>query len=445
MRVIRAPWRTTFGVAAIVSLALALTTILIGLAAYYVTHEALEIQLDHRIATETQALLAERGEGGTAELASLIRQRDAARSTASLGYILVDRNGRRLAGALDANAPDRAGYLEFLHYDRGAGIAQALTTILPDGERLVVAADRQVIDEIDETILKLFSAAFAAMLILGVGGAWTVGAVTGARLRRIDQAAQAIIAGDLRQRMPVDGSDSEFDRVARTLNQMLDRIGALLDNLRQVSSDVAHDLRTPLTRLHNRLHEARTASGEAERRAAIDAATAESQELLDLFAALLRISEVEAGALRVGFRDLSLSDLADDLVESYRPDAEESGHRLTSQVESGILVHGDRRLLRQLIANLLDNALRHTPPGTTVWLALSRRQEGILLTIEDDGPGVSSDESSRLFERFSRAERSRSTDGHGLGLALVAAVARIHGGEAAIRPGPGFRIDVQLR
>lgn len=441
----REPWRTTFGVAAIVSLALALTTILIGLAAYYVIHEALEVQLDHRIATETQALLAERGEGGVAELASLIRQRDAARSTASLGYILVDRNGRRLAGALDANAPTKPGYLEFLHYGRGAGIAQALTTILPDGERLVVAADREVIDEIDGTILKLFGAAFAAMLIVGVGGAWTVGAVTRARLRRIDQAAQAIIAGDLRQRMPVDGSDSEFDRVARTLNQMLDRIGALLDNLRQVSSDVAHDLRTPLTRLHNRLHEARTASGEAERQAAIDAATAESQELLDLFAALLRISEVEAGALRAGFRDLSLSDLADDLVESYRPDAEESGHRLTSQVEPGILVHGDRRLLRQLIANLLDNALRHTPSGTMVGLTLSQRQEGIHLTIEDNGPGVSPDESSRLFERFSRTERSRSTDGHGLGLALVAAVARIHGGEAAIQPGPGFRIDVHLR
>ena len=441
----RAPWRTTFGLAAIVSLGLALTTILIGLAAYYVTHEALEIQLDHRIATETQALLAERGEGGTAELASLIRQRDAARSTASLGYILVDQDGRRLAGGLDANAPPEPGYLEFLHYGHGAGIAQALTTILPNGERLVVAADRRVIDEIDGTILKLFGTAFAAMLVLGVGGAWTVGAVTRARLRRIDQAAQAIIAGDLRQRMPVDGSGSEFDRVAHTLNQMLDRIGALLDNLRQVSSDVAHDLRTPLTRLHNRLHEARSASGEAARQAAIDAATAESQELLDLFAALLRISEVEAGALRTGFRDLSLSDLADDLVESYRPDAEESGHRLVSRVEPGIVVRGDPRLLRQLIANLLDNALRHTPSGATVELSLSRRQDGVRLSVEDDGPGVSPDESSRLFERFSRAERSRSTDGHGLGLALVAAVAQIHGGTAAIRPGSGFRIDILLR
>ena len=184
MRLVRAPWRTTFGLAAIVSLGLALTTILIGLAAYYVTHEALEIQLDHRIATETQALLAERGEGGTAELASLIRQRDAARSTASLGYILVDQDGRRLAGGLDANAPPEPGYLEFLHYGHGAGIAQALTTILPNGERLVVAADRRVIDEIDGTILKLFGTAFAAMLVLGVGGAWTVGAVTRARLRR---------------------------------------------------------------------------------------------------------------------------------------------------------------------------------------------------------------------------------------------------------------------
>ncbi|HEX7858067.1 MAG TPA: ATP-binding protein [Sphingobium sp.] len=440
----RVPWRTTFGLAALVSCALALTTIVIGLGAYYVTHEALEIQLDHRIATETHALLAERGEGGVAELAALIRQRDAARSTASLGYILVDMKGRRLAGQLDAVAPTEPGYLEFLHYGEDR-IAQSLTTVLPGGERLVVAADREVIDEIDATIFKLFSAAFAAMLVLGVGGAWTVGAMTRTRLRRIDRAAQAIIGGDLRQRMPVDGSGSEFDLLARTLNQMLDRIGGLLDNLRQVSSDVAHDLRTPLTRLHNSLEDARSAHEEGAREAAIEAASVQAQDLLDLFAALLRISEVEAGALRSGFRDLSLSAIGEELIEAYGPDAELSDHRLLSRIEPDIMIHGDPRLLRQLVANLLDNALRHTPAGTTITLDLSRESRGACLLVEDDGPGVDADEASRLFERFSRTERSRSTSGHGLGLALVAAVATIHGGSAHIRSGKGFRIAVRLR
>jgi signal transduction histidine kinase len=440
----RSPWRTTFGLAAMVSGVLALTTIVIGLGAYYVTHEALEIQLDHRISTETQALLAERGEGGVAELAELIRQRDAARSTASLGYILVDRNGRRIAGALNGAVPAEPGYMELMPYVGGSGIAQALTTVLPDGGRLVVAADRQVIDEIDVTILKLFSASFAAMLVLGVAGAWTVGTVTQARLHRIDRAAQAIIAGDLRRRMPVDGSGSEFDRLAVTLNQMLDRIGSLLENLRQVSSDVAHDLRTPLTRLHNRLDEARKASDDAARQLAVDAAADQAQDLLDLFAALLRISEVEAGALRAGFHDIVLSDLAEDLVETYRPDSEATGHHLTANIMPGMIVSGDPRLLRQMVANLLDNALRHTPTGTTITLSLSMDPAGPILSVEDDGPGVSPNDAPRLFERFSRTEQSRSTSGHGLGLALVAAIARIHGGEPSIMPAPGFRIAVRF-
>lgn len=440
----RPPWRTTFGLAAMVSGVLALTTIVIGLGAYYVTHEALEIQLDHRISTETQALLAERGEGGVAELAELIRQRDAARSTASLGYILVDSNGRRIAGELKGAVPAKPGYLELMAYVGGSGIAQALTTVLPDGGRLVVAADRQVIDEIDVTILKLFSASFAAMLVLGVAGAWTVGTVTQARLHRIDRAAQAIIAGDLRQRMPVDGSGSEFDRLAITLNQMLDRIGSLLDNLRQVSSDVAHDLRTPLTRLHNRLDEARKAPDDAVRQLAVDAAADQAQDLLDLFAALLRISEVEAGALRAGFHEIVLSDLAEDLVETYRPDSEATSHHLTANIMPGMIVRGDPRLLRQMVANLLDNALRHTPAGTTIALSLAMDATGPILSVEDDGPGVSSNDAPRLFERFSRTEQSRSTSGHGLGLALVAAIARIHGGEPSILPAPGFRIVVRF-
>ncbi len=440
----RAPWRTTFGLAATVSLTLSLLTLAIGLGAYHVAHEALEIQLDHRTAIETRALLAERGAGGVAELAALIRQRDAARSTASLGYILVDRDGRRLAGALDAVAPTDPGYLEFLHYSDGAGVAQALTTILPDGERLVVAADRQVIDEVDLSILKLFSAAFAVMLILGVSGAWTVSAFTRSRLHSIDETARAIIAGDLRQRMPADGSGSEFDRVSGTLNQMLDRIGALLDNLRQVSSDVAHDLRTPLTRLNNRLEEVRDAKDEGQRQAAIEAAVNQSRELLDLFAALLRISEVEAGALRAGFSDVALSDIVSDLVESYEPDFELSGHRLISRIEPGIVMRGDPRLLRQLVANLLDNALRHTPSGTAVELVLSRPEDGVRLTVEDDGPGISAAEAPLLFQRFSRGEKSRSSSGHGLGLALVAAVAGIHDGSAVVRPRPGFRIEVMF-
>jgi hypothetical protein len=439
------PWRSTFGLVALVAFGFALATLVIGAIAYEVTHEALEVQLDHRIAIETRALIDE-GDDGPTGVAAAIRRREASRSTASLNYLLVGPTGRRVAGMLDATAPIETGYLEFLHYRREGErrIAQALTTRLPDNSRLIVAADRGVIDEMDATLLKLFASAFGVMLLLGVSGAWLVGAVTRARLSRIDRTALAIIDGDLARRMPLTGAGDEFDRVATTLNRMLDRISGLMDNLRQVSSDVAHDLRTPLTRLHNRLDEALSARSEDERRQAIEAAAQQSRELLDIFAALLRIAEVEALSPRSHFQDVALDHLVEELIETYRPDMEVSDHRLLSTLAPNVTVPGDRRLLQQLLTNLLDNALRHTPPGTTVRVELERNEAVARLTVSDDGPGVAAEDTTRLFQRFARAEASRSSQGHGLGLALVAAVATAHRGTFSLLTPPGFGVAVEL-
>jgi signal transduction histidine kinase len=439
------PWRSTFGLVALVACLFAVGTLLIGVVAYEVTHEALEIQLDHRVAIETRALIDE-GDDGPTGVATAIRRREAARSTASLEYLLVDPEGARVAGSLDATAPTVPGFLELLHYRRDGEhrIAQALTTRLPDSSRLVVAADREVIDEMDATLLKLFAGAFGVMLLLGIGGAWLVGAVTRARLSRIDRAALAIIDGDLARRMPLTGAGDEFDRVSATLNRMLDRIGGLMDNLRQVSSDVAHDLRTPLTRLHNRLDEALSARDVDEKRQAIEAAAAQSRELLDIFGALLRIAEVEALSPRAYFQDVALDQLVEELVDTYRPDMEASGHLLVTAVAPAIWAMGDRRLLQQLVTNLLDNALRHTPSGTTVRVGLVRDGAIARLTVADDGHGVAPEDAPRLFQRFARAERSRSSEGHGLGLALVAAVATAHRGTVSLLAPPGFGVVVEL-
>lgn len=439
------PWRSTFGLVALVASCFTLATLLIGVVAYEVTHEALEIQLDHRVAIETRALIDE-GDDGPTGIAAAIRRREAARSMASLDYLLVDSTGRRVAGLLDATAPIAPGYLEFLHYRRDGEhrIAQALTTRLPDDSRLVVAADREVIDEMDATLLKLFAGAFGVMLLLGIGAAWLVGAVTRARLSRIDRTALAIIDGDLARRMPITGAGDEFDRVSATLNRMLDRIAGLMDNLRQVSSDVAHDLRTPLTRLHNRLHEALSAREADGKREAIEAAAAQSRELLDIFGALLRIAEVEALSLRAHFQNVPLDRLVDELVETYRPDMEASGHVLVTAIVPEIWTTGDRRLLQQLVTNLLDNALRHTPPGTTVRVELERDAAMARLTVADDGQGVAPEDATRLFQRFARAERSRSSEGHGLGLALVAAIATAHRGTVSLLAPPGFGVAVEL-
>ncbi len=246
--------------------------------------------------------------------------------------------------------------------------------------------------------------------------------------------------------MPTNGANDDLDRLAATLNRMLDRIGLLLDSLRQVSTDVAHDLRTPLTRLLHGLEYAKThASTAAEYEAAIDAAMREAEGLLGTFAALLRVAQVE-GAPHSAIRTVDLSAAVESVVDAYRPDAEEAGHSLTDAIEPQCFVDGDEELLTQAAANLVENALKHTPKGTRIFVRLHRdRDAQHVLVVEDDGPGVSPPDVSRLTRRFFRAEPSRTTRGAGLGLSLVAAVADFHRAELDIENArPGLRVTLSI-
>jgi signal transduction histidine kinase len=440
-------WRTTTGLVAIVGVVFAAAILAIGAISYEVTHEALEQQLDHRIATETAGLLAEAQGQGLPAVAAAITRREASRSTASLDYLLVDHTGRRLAGNLRAKAPERPGFEEFLTYHKAGqdepAVAQALTTNLSGG-KLVVAADRAGLDEIDRTLAILFSGALAAMLVVGLLAAGIIGWLTQRRLNRIDATAQAIIGGDFARRVPRDGSGSEFDRLAGTLNTMLERIEGLMDNLRQVSSDVAHDLRTPLTRLCGSLDQAASAPDEALRSMRLDSARAQAAELLEIFAALLRIAEIEGMNERLPRQRLDLTALLEKMAESYKPDFEDSGHILQSEIAPDLTVQGDHRLLSQIVANLLDNSLSHTPPGTTVKLYACSTSGGVLVVVADDGPGASHMDRERLFNRFARGEQARSTAGHGLGLSMVKAIAEAHGGAVSILEGEGFTVELRL-
>lgn len=434
-------WRSTFGVVVLVALGFSAATLAIGAVAYEVTHEALEEQLDHRIAVETRALVAEAREGGLAAVAEAIQLREDARNEASLDYVLVDRTGRTIAATISPLAAPAPGYQEHFGFRRSdaTGVGQSLATLLPGG-MLVVVADRRDLAAIDRTLAQLFAAALTATLALGIGAALLIGWLTRRRLSRIDTTAKAIIAGDLTQRVPRDGSNSEFDQVAATLNLMLERIAALMDNLRQVSTDVAHDLRTPLTRLCHQLD--RAVIGERE---AIHAARQQADDLLEIFAALLRIAEIEGLAERRATASIDLSALLEDMAETYRPDFEARGHQLAIDIVPGLHIEGDRRLLAQALSNLLENTLRHTPAGTAATLSARMTQEAIEVTLKDDGPGVSPADAGRLFQRFARAEASRTTDGHGLGLALVRAVAIGHGGDAALTPSEsGFGVTLRL-
>ncbi|MBB3814770.1 hypothetical protein FHY13_003141 [Xanthomonas arboricola] len=434
-------WRSTFGLLALVSAIFAIATVAVGLTVYEVSHEALEQQLDHRIANETHALLDEAASGGTSALIRAVQRRQQANADTGLFYLLVDQPGNPLAGNLEGKAPTTDGYLETLQYDGGLRSAQALTTRLADGVTLVVAADRGAIEETDAIMLRLGGIALGVTFLLGIGASWLIGAATRDRLRKIDQAARAIIEGDLSRRIPIEGSTSEFDRVAVTLNTMLDRIHLLVENLRQVSNDVAHDLRTPLTKLTNQLNQALAAADAEVRQVRIASALQQSHELQELFSALLRISEIETFQVRRRFERVKLDVLVLDVIDSYTPDAEASGHRLSGRVDRGIVLEGDRRLLHQLLANALDNALRHTPAQTTVTITLRASPQAVTLRIEDDGPGVDKAEIPHLLKRFHRGERSRTVEGNGLGLALVSAITLAHRGSVTIDSDAGFCLD----
>lgn len=438
-------WGSIWGLIALVALAFAAATIGVGAIVYHVMGQALEVQLDHRIAMETRTLVARVGDDGLRGLAWSIKRRDRAHATSSLDYLLVDTNGQHLAGLIRTEIPWRPGHRRSFHYRRHGQeiVSQALVTPVAGG-LLVVAADRADLTALDRKLLYLSLAALAAMLLLGTAATILVGWTIRSRLERIDRTALAIIGGNLTERVPRDGSNSAIDRLAGTLNRMLDRITDLMNNLRQVSSDVAHDLRTPLTRLHNRLDRALEESDPECRDEAIEAARAETTEILEIFAALLRIAEVEGMAERLPKVPVDLSLLVEQMVETYRPDLEATGRSLHHMVEPGVAVAGDRRLLSQAISNLLDNAMRHSPQGARVAVSLRCDQGYARIAVADDGPGVEPLERQRLFQRFARSERSRSTPGHGLGLALVTAIAGAHDGRAEFSDAEGFEIEIRL-
>jgi signal transduction histidine kinase len=265
-----------------------------------------------------------------------------------------------------------------------------------------------------------------------------------AQVDAITQTCERVIAGNLNERIPLRGRGDEWDRLARAINEMLDRISALLENLQQVSSDVAHDLRTPLTRLRNRLEAAHeNATGIADYCAAITHALEDTDQLLSLFSALLRISQIEAGTRVQTFTQVALSALLERMYQLFAPVAEDCGRTLVRELQPGLSVRGDAELLTQLFSNLIENALRHTPGGTRIRLELAASSEGIVAAVVDDGPGVAPEEYDKVTRRFYRGSASRTAAGHGLGLSLVAAIAQLHGARLLLADArPGLRVTV---
>jgi signal transduction histidine kinase len=245
----------------------------------------------------------------------------------------------------------------------------------------------------------------------------------------ISATAEAIAGGDLTPRVRRSGRGDEFDRMAESINTMLERIARLMDGVRQVSNAIAHDLRTPITRARARLEDAAEHAGsEAELRAAIERAVADLDGVTSVFQALLRIAEIEAGARRSAFAEVDLGPLLADLAELYGAFAEDRGLQLALDVPDTLSLLGDRELIQQAVANLLDNAIKFSPPGGRIGLSATAEGRRLRIAVVDDGPGIPEADRARAADRFFRGEQARSTPGSGLGLALVQAVAMLHDG-----------------
>jgi len=371
---------------------------------------------------------------GLLALAEQVTRRMSFRTRGPIYYLVQARTQQVVVGNLPGMPPVE-GVVDFVRErdnnnepDDGRAKLTGYGLTLPDGTFILVAQDANRLIDMQHAIVRAFIWAGGLTLLLAIATGVLVGGRFVRRIDMIGRTSRAIMEGDLSARIPVRGTSDEIDQLVLGLNAMLDRIQQLLDGLRQVSSDIAHDLRTPLGRLRQRLEDAREhATTTAEYQAATEGALGEADSLLEIFSALLRIAQIEAGAQKSGFTSIDLSALMRSIAEAYGPSAEDSQHKLVFDIADGVSITGDRQLLAQLFSNLVENALTHTTAGSTVRMALRIAPTGFEAEVADDGPGIPEAERDKVLDRFYRLDRSRTTKGSGLGLALVKAIASLHG------------------
>lgn len=412
----------------------------------------------------TTAVADQMQDGLRAEAAQLLAKGDSALIAASIAasetsgsqrylHRVADPNGRVLAGRLPASVNYFEGMQE-VSWPQGlvtAGEAEEESrevlvtygTATADGGTLIVGIDGENLVEAQEAVWSAAGWGLLIAAILGLAAAWAVSSKYQHRVDAVVENIASIEAAKLRARLPLDGSGDEIDRLAETVNRMLDRVAVAQEGLRQISSDVAHELRTPLSRLKQTLdYPDDGASPNAS--AVLDKARSEIDQILATFTALLRIAQLEGGLLG-GLRQLDLGALLQRLVDAFGVVADESGHRLSAVLPPGIAIVGDPDLLLQLFANLVENAIRHTPSGTEIAIAIDVRSSLVVATVSDDGPGVPAEDLPKLARRFFRTVRSRAVPGTGLGMALASAIARAHGASFTVGANrPGLRIEVQF-
>ena len=427
---------------------------------YWNTTVLLSRQLNQTIDAELKGLAEQYRAGGLDQLVRIVAERS--RTPGNSLYLVADRDGKQLAGNLSAVSTqlwDSLGPVEFFYTRPAPGgverrLAFANVFRLPGGYRLIVGRDIEDRRELARLIRITMLWGLGVMALVGIGGGYWVSRRLLARIDNLSATTRTIMSGDLSGRLPVSGSGDELDRLAQSLNSMLSRIEQLMAGLREVSDNIAHDLKTPLNRLRNRVEEAlREPYEEASYREVLESTIEEADGLIKTFNALLSIARLEAGAGGDNRDKLNLSALVSDVAELYEPVAEERGIALRAEAAVPISIRGDRQLLGQAIANLIDNALKYGAPAAQAgngWapevdIRVDVHDGAAEISVTDRGPGVPEAERERVLGRFVRLEESRSEPGSGLGLSLVAAVARLHGGALRLEDNePGLRVVLSL-
>jgi signal transduction histidine kinase len=431
-----------------------------SLLAYFAlnTRRLITEQITNTVAGEIRGLTELYNQGGLRRVVTAVELRS--RRPGSSLYLVTTPNGEGLAGNVGALQPgvlDHPGWLETsyrrLDSPEGADRSALVQVVQLGGFHLLVGRDLEERERLYGIITNAGRWSFALVVVLGLAGGFFVSRRVLSRIDAMTGTAQTIMAGDLAGRLPVAGTGDELDRLADNVNAMLDRIVALMRGLTEVSDNIAHDLKTPLTRLRNRCEQAlRNTKGEADYRAALEATIEESDELIRTFDALLMIARAESGHARDNMSEFDAAEIARDVGELYEPLAEQKGLALKVDAAAPAPVHGNRELVSQALANLVDNAIKYACAdgklnGEPAEILVKAGSEGerITLTVEDRGPGIPEADRARVVERFVRLEKSRSEPGSGLGLSLAAAVARLHGGELKLEDNdPGLRSVIAL-
>lgn len=419
---------------------------------YWHTNVLLSSQLEQTIDAEIQGLAEQYRAGGISNLAKTVANRSLTPGNSL--YLVTDRDGDRITGNLSSVSRDlwnSVGRVEFVYTRPGQrGPEQRLALVrvfrLKGGFRLLVGRDIEDRRVFERVVRSAFFLGLGFMALVGLGGGWLVSRGLLARVDTVTATSRTIMEGDLSQRVPVTGSGDELDRLSENLNDMLERIEQLMLGMREVSDNIAHDLKTPLNRLRNRAEAALRENGsDTAYRETLENIIEEADDLIKTFNGLLSIARLESRTAGETTESMDAAKLIRDVVELYEPTAEDQGVALTASGDASVTMAGDRQLIGQALANLIDNAIKYGGDGGVIEVSAENGKDAVEIAVADKGPGIPEKDRERVLKRFVRLEESRSRPGSGLGLSLVAAVARLHGGTLRLTANdPGLRAILSL-